>query len=55
MPYDVVIKNGTPFDRAPAWRALRELGMEEKLAKLHSTEYRADMIRQSLDDPPDRV
>ena len=45
-------QNRTPFDRAPTWRALRGQGMEEKLAKLRSAEYRADMIRQSLDDPP---
>ena len=46
------LQNRTPFDRAPTWRVLRELGMEEKLAKLRSAEYRADMVRQSLADPP---
>ena len=45
-------QNRTPFDRAPAWRALRDMPMAEKLAKLRSSEYRAEMVRQSLEDPP---
>ena len=45
-------QNRTPFDRAPAWRGLRGLAMEEKLAKLRDPEYRAAMVNQAKDDPP---
>lgn len=45
-------QNRTPFDRAPAWRALRGMPVEEKLAKLRDAEYRAEMVRQSLEDMP---
>ena len=45
-------QNRTPFDRAPAWRALRGLSLEEKLAKLRNPEYRAAMVEQALADPP---
>ena len=45
-------QNRTPFDRAPAWRALRGMGMEEKLAKLRDAGYRASMVEQALADPP---
>jgi N-acyl-D-amino-acid deacylase len=44
--------NRTPFDRAPSWRALRSLRLEDKLAKLRDPEYRATMVREALDDPP---
>ena len=44
--------NRTPFDRAPSWRALRTLTLEEKVAKLRSPEYRATMIQEALADPP---
>src|SRR6185369_1287070 len=44
--------NRTPFDRAPSWRALRTLPLEEKVAKLRNPEYRAAMIREALSDPP---
>ena len=44
--------NRTPFDRAPSWRALRTLKLEEKVAKLHNPEYRATMIKEALADPP---
>jgi len=44
--------NRTPFDRAPSWRALRTLKLEEKVAKLRNPEYRADMVREALADPP---
>ena len=44
--------NRTPFDRAPAWRALRSLPLADKLAKLRNAEYRAQMIREALADPP---
>lgn len=44
--------NRTPFDRAPSWRALRPLGLEEKVAKLRDPEYRAAMVREALSDPP---
>ena len=44
--------NRTPFDRAPSWRALRTLELEEKVAKLRNPEYRATMIREALADPP---
>jgi N-acyl-D-aspartate/D-glutamate deacylase len=44
--------NRTPFDRAPSWRALRTLKLEEKVAKLRNPEYRATMIREALADPP---
>jgi N-acyl-D-aspartate/D-glutamate deacylase len=45
-------QNRTPFDRAPAWRALRGLAMGEKLAKLRDVDYRAAMVEQALADPP---
>ncbi len=45
-------QNRTPFDRAPAWRALRGLSMDEKLAKLRNADYRAAMVEQALSDPP---
>jgi N-acyl-D-aspartate/D-glutamate deacylase len=44
--------NRTPFDRAPSWRALRELKLEEKVAKLRNPEYRATMVNEALADPP---
>ncbi len=44
--------NRTPFDRAPSWRALRSLSLEEKLAKLRDESYRAAMVREALEDPP---
>jgi N-acyl-D-aspartate/D-glutamate deacylase len=44
--------NRTPFDRAPSWRALRTLKLEEKVAKLRNPEYRATMIQEALADPP---
>ncbi len=44
--------NRTPFDRAPSWRALRALKLEEKVAKLRNPEYRATMIQEALADPP---
>jgi len=44
--------NRTPFDRAPSWRALRTLKLEEKVAKLRNPEYRATMIQDALADPP---
>ncbi len=44
--------NRTPFDRAPSWRALRDLRLEEKVAKLKNPEYRATMVTEALADPP---
>jgi len=44
--------NRTPFDRAPSWRALRTLKLEEKVAKLWNPEYRATMVQEALADPP---
>ena len=44
--------NRTPFDRAPSWRALRDLRLDEKVAKLRDPAYRATMIEQALADPP---
>ncbi len=44
--------NRTPFDRAPSWRALRTLTLEEKVSRLRSPEYRATMVREALADPP---
>jgi N-acyl-D-aspartate/D-glutamate deacylase len=44
--------NRTPFDRAPSWRALRTLKLEEKVAKLRNPEYRATMVSEALSDPP---
>lgn len=44
--------NRTPFDRAPSWRALRSLNLEEKVAKLRNPEYRATMVTEALADPP---
>jgi N-acyl-D-aspartate/D-glutamate deacylase len=44
--------NRTPFDRAPSWRVLRTLTLEEKVARLRNPEYRATMIREALADPP---
>ena len=32
--------NRTPFDRAPSWRALRDLRLDEKVAKLRNPAYR---------------
>ncbi|MCW5746501.1 MAG: amidohydrolase family protein [Alphaproteobacteria bacterium] len=45
-------QNRTPFDRAPAWRALRGQSLADKLARLRDPEYRATMVRQSLADMP---
>jgi N-acyl-D-aspartate/D-glutamate deacylase len=45
-------QNRTFFDRTPAWRALRGLSLPEKIAKLKNAEYRADMVKQALEDPP---
>ena len=44
--------NRTPFDRAPSWRALRDLNVKGKVAKLRDSEYQAQMIREAKDDPP---
>ena len=44
--------NRTPFDRAPSWRALRNLTLAEKVAKLRNPEYRATMVSEALADPP---
>jgi N-acyl-D-aspartate/D-glutamate deacylase len=44
--------NRTPFDRAPSWRALRTLTLEEKVAKLRNSEYRTTMVQEALADPP---
>ncbi len=44
--------NRTPFDRAPAWRALRRLSLPATVAKLSDPAYRAQMIREAQDDPP---
>ena len=44
--------NRTPFDRAPAWRALRNLSLTDKVAKLRDPEYQAQMVREAKDDPP---
>ncbi len=44
--------NRTPFDRGPSWRALRALPLEEKLEKLRDDAYRAQMVEESLADPP---
>jgi N-acyl-D-aspartate/D-glutamate deacylase len=44
--------NRTPFDRAPSWKALRTLKLEEKVAKLRNPEYRATMVSEALADPP---
>ena len=44
--------NRTPFDRGPSWRALRVLTLEQKLEKLRDEEYRAQMVRETLADPP---
>ena len=44
--------NRTPFDRASSWRALRNLSLKEKVAKLRDSEYRARMVREAKDNPP---
>ena len=44
--------NRTPFDRAPAWRALRGLTLADKVAKLRDPAYQARMIQEAKDDPP---
>ncbi|MGE0823951.1 MAG: amidohydrolase family protein [Candidatus Binatia bacterium] len=44
--------NRTPFDRAPSWRALRTLTLEQKVTKLRNPEYRATMVQEALADPP---
>jgi N-acyl-D-aspartate/D-glutamate deacylase len=44
--------NRTPFDRAPSWRALRNLKREEKVARLRNPAYRATMVSEALADPP---
>ena len=44
--------NRTPFDRAPSWRALRSLTLEQKVAKLKNPDYRATMVKEALADPP---
>ena len=45
-------QNRTPYDRAPSWRALRGMAMEEKLAKLRNSEYLTSMIEQAVANPP---
>ncbi len=44
--------NRTPFDRGPSWRALRPLTLEQRLEKLRDDDYRAQMVKESLADPP---
>ncbi|MBI3247709.1 MAG: amidohydrolase family protein [Deltaproteobacteria bacterium] len=44
--------NRTLFDRASSWKALRNLTLDEKVAKLRNPEYRATMISEALTDPP---
>jgi len=44
--------NRTPFDRASSWRALRNLSLKEKVAKLRDSEYRSRMVREAKDNPP---
>ena len=44
--------NRTPFDRAPAWRALRSLSLADKVAKLRDPAYQTRMIQEAKDDPP---
>ncbi len=44
--------NRTPFDRAPTWRALRHLSLEQKLTKLRNSEYQTQMVREANEDPP---
>lgn len=42
-------QNRTPFDsNVPAFQALRDLPMDEKLAKLRNPAYRATMVEQAL-------
>ncbi len=41
----------TPFDRGPAWRALRELPLDEKLATLADRAERARLIDEAADGP----
>ena len=43
------LQNRTPFDsQVPAFQALRDLSMEEKLAKLRDPAHRATMVEQAL-------
>jgi N-acyl-D-amino-acid deacylase len=40
----------TPFDRHPAWRALAELGVDERLATLRDEARRGELVEQARDD-----
>ncbi|MGD9996843.1 MAG: amidohydrolase family protein [Ilumatobacteraceae bacterium] len=42
----------TPFDRAPAWRALRDLPLADRLATLRDATARQDLVDDSLRHPP---
>ena len=44
--------NRTLFDRASSWKALRNLTLDQKVAKMRNPEYRATMISEALADPP---
>jgi N-acyl-D-aspartate/D-glutamate deacylase len=41
----------TPFDRAPAWRALRHLSLDHKLAMLADPDHRADLVAAATMEP----
>ncbi len=42
----------TPFDRAPAWRALRQMKLEERLATLRDVAARRELIADADRNPP---
>jgi N-acyl-D-aspartate/D-glutamate deacylase len=42
----------TPFDRAPAWRALRSMPLHERLATLRDASARQELVDDSVRHPP---
>ncbi len=41
------IANNTPYGRCPAWRALREVSLDERLTAMRDPERRAELIAQA--------
>lgn len=41
--------NRTPWDRSPAWRALRTLSREERMAALRNPERRAQLVAEGIE------
>src|SRR5690606_24976784 len=45
------LAHNTPFDGAPAWKALRGLPIEDKLDVLRDASRRAELVEQAADRP----